>query len=126
MSDFRQGRLKRRALKAEMKTRLLFAALLVALLGCAVFAYLWIDRSVTLGYALQSVDSGSGAIRNLRRLLESSWGGLPESDVRAMLEAAAARYPDEIVLKEDGGVIWFDNTRFIFEEGKLKSVSRGE
>lgn len=106
-----------------MKTRLTYAALGVSLLGCLVFAYLWIDRSISLTYAIQSADAGGAATRSLQRLLESSWSGMPESEVLAMLQTAADRFPSEIIVKEQDGVIWFDDTRFGFEDGKLKSVT---
>lgn len=106
-----------------MKTKVMAAALVVSLLGCAVLAYLWIDRSVSLSYARQSADADSASIRRLERLLGMSWNGMAEKAVIEKLQAEAARHPAEnIVVKKEGDVIWFDETRFNFEQGKLKSV----
>ena len=106
-----------------MKTKLMAAALLVSLLGCVVLAYLWIDRSISLSYARQSADADSASTRRLERLLGGAWIGMPESAVLEKLQAEAARYPAEnIVVKKEVDVIWFDETRFNFEQGKLKSV----
>ncbi len=96
---------------------------MVLLLGCAVLAYLWIDRSISLSYARQSADSDSASTRRLERLLGTAWNGMPESVVLEKLQAEAARHPNEnIVVKKEADAIWFDETRFNFEQGKLKSV----
>lgn len=106
-----------------MKTKLMAAALMVSLLGCVVLAYLWIDRSISLSYARQSADADSAATRRLERLLGIAWKGMPESAVLEKLRAEAARDPAEnIVINKEADVIWFDETRFNFEQGKLKSV----
>ena len=106
-----------------MKKKVMAAALTVSLLGCAIFAYLWIDRSISLSYARQSADAESASIRKLERLLGVAWAGMTEDAVLKMLQAEAARHPAEnIVVKKERDVIWFDETRFNFEQGKLKSV----
>jgi hypothetical protein len=106
-----------------MKIKVMAAALMVSLLGCAVLAYLWIDRSISLSYARQSADTDSASKRRLERLLCVAWSGMSENAVLEKLEAEAARHPAEnIVVKKEGDVIWFDETKFNFEQGKLKSV----
>jgi HAMP domain-containing protein len=107
----------------RMKVTLTTVALIAALAGCAVFAYLWIDRSITLSYIKQSVDAGNASTRRLERLMGAAWAGMPESAVLEKLQAEAARHPNEnIVVKREDGVIWFDETRFNFEQGRLKSI----
>lgn len=50
---------------------------------------------------------------------------MSESAVLDKLQAEAARHPNEgIVVKKEDGVIWFDEIRFNFEQGRLKSVGR--
>lgn len=106
-----------------MKITLTTVALIASLVGCAVLAYLWIDRSITLSYVKQSVDAGDASTRRLERLLGGAWNGMSESAVLEKLQAEAARHPTEsIVVKKEDGVIWFDETRFNFEQGRLKSV----
>ena len=61
-------------------------------------------------------------VQGLERLLETEWRGMPESAVLEKLQAEAARHPDEIIVKKEAEVIWFEETRFNFEHGKLKSV----
>ena len=108
-----------------MKLTLSTGALIAALAGCTAFAYLWIDRSVTLSYVKQSADASEASIRSLERLLGAAWSGMSESAVLEKLQAEAARHPNEgIVVKKEDGVIWFDEIRFNFEQGRLKSVGR--
>lgn len=106
-----------------MKMTLTTGALIAALAGCTVFAYLWIDRSVTLSYVKQSADASDASIHRLERLLGIAWNGMSESAVLEKLQAEAARYPNEaIVVKKEDEVIWFDEIRFNFEQGRLKSI----
>jgi hypothetical protein len=106
-----------------MRIKVMAAALMASLLGCAVLAYLWIDRSISLSYARQSDDADIASTRRLERLLGVAWVGMTENAVLEKLQAEADRHPAEnIVVKKEGDVIWFDETRFNFEQGKLKSV----
>lgn len=108
-----------------MKVTWVTGALVAALAGCTTFAYLWIDRSLTLSYVKQSVDASDASIQSLERLLGAAWSGMSESAVLDKLQAEAARHPNEgIVVKKEDGVIWFDDIRFNFEQGRLKSVGR--
>ena len=104
--------------------RVMTVALIMSILGCAVFAYLWIDRSISLGYARHSADASSDSARRLERLLASAWSGMPESTVLENLQAEAARHPNEnIVVKKEAETIWFDEIEFNFEHGKLQNVN---
>ncbi|RZJ60489.1 MAG: hypothetical protein EON49_08285 [Acidovorax sp.] len=108
-----------------MKMTLTTGALIAALAGCTAFAYLWIDRSVTLSYVKQSADASHTSIHSLERLLGAAWSDMSESAVLEKLQAEAARYPNEgIVVKKEDGAIWFDEIRFNFEQGQLKNVGR--
>jgi hypothetical protein len=106
-----------------MKMKVVAIALIFSLLGCVVFAYLWIDRSISLSYARQGADADHAAVRRLELLLGVTWKGMPESAVLEKLQAEAARHPAEsIVVKKEADVIWFDETQFHFEQGRLKRV----
>lgn len=108
-----------------MKMTWTTGALIAALAGCIAFAYLWIDRSVTLSYVKQSADASDASIHSLERLLGAAWRGMSESAVLEKLQAEAARHPNGgIVVKKEDGVIWFDEIRFNFEQGRLTSVGR--
>ncbi len=104
-------------------TYLWMALLAAALLGCAVLAYLWVDRSISLSYARQSAETSDNSIRHLERLLEEEWRGMPEAKVLQKLQNAAARVPAEkVVIKNEEGIIWFDEVRFNLVHGQLNSI----
>jgi hypothetical protein len=106
-----------------MRPRLVTALLIVSLSGWIASTYFWIDRSISLSYARQSADADSASTRRLERLLEAAWSGRPEDAVFKELQAEAARHPaGEVVVKREADAIWFGETRFTFERGKLKSV----
>jgi hypothetical protein len=84
---------------------------------------LWIDRSITLSYVNQSVDAANASTRQLEWLLGSTWAGMSEKIVLEKLQAEVARHPNEnIVVKREENIIWFGETRFNFEQGRLKSL----
>ncbi|MCD9230636.1 Imm58 family immunity protein [Ralstonia pseudosolanacearum] len=88
-----------------------------------LFAYLWIDRSISLSYARQGEDTAIGTVRGLELILEHEWRGLPEPEVFHKLNAVAAQGAGaKIVVKKEGNIIWFDEVRFNFDEGRLKSI----
>ncbi|AQW32370.1 Imm58 family immunity protein [Ralstonia syzygii subsp. celebesensis] len=88
-----------------------------------LFAYLWIDRSISLSYARQGEDTAIETVRGLELVIEHEWRGLPESEVLQKLNAVAAQGAGaKIVVKKEGNVIWFDEVRFNLDEGRLKSI----
>lgn len=106
-------------------TYALVALLITAMLGCAVLAYLWIDRSITLSYTSQEVETSYDSMRHFEYLLQDEWRGMPEAQVLQKLQNAAARMPNaEIVIKKEEGAIWFDQVRFNIVHGQLNSVGR--
>lgn len=99
--------------------------LILAILACAELAYLWIDRSITLSYTSQEVETSYDSMRHLEYLLQEEWRGMPEAQVLQKLQNAAARMPNaEIVIKMEEGAIWFDQVRFNIVHGQLNSVGR--
>jgi hypothetical protein len=111
--------------KVGQLNALMAGGLALSLIGCAVFAYLWVDRSLSLSYMDSSQRSSAQGYAQLADLVGQEWAGLPESEVLKRLQAAAARHPQEsIVVKHDPseGVIWFGSTRFEFQSGRLQSV----
>lgn len=112
-------------MKMTRLTILLGFGFLVSLTGCAVLAYLLIDRSITLSYVTQSVDTCNTSMRHMKILLESEWSGMSEDKIFQKLKLVAARHPaDQIVIKKEEGVIWFDEIRFNFESNRLKKIGK--
>lgn len=106
-------------------TKIWAGTLVASLLACGIFAYLWIDRSVTLTY----VEAGNRSTEQARdlafALLAQEWSGLSEDEVLKRLNAEAARRPqDKILVKHEpiDHVIWFDSTRFEFQAGRLVKI----
>ncbi|MHA6833783.1 Imm58 family immunity protein [Ralstonia pseudosolanacearum] len=106
-----------KAMKAIIVMLALFASLSI------LFAYLWIDRSISLSYARQGEDVAIQTAHGLELVIEREWRGLPESEVLQKLNAVVAKGAGaKIVVKKEGDVIWFDEVRFNLEEGRLKSI----
>lgn len=111
--------------KTPLRMTLLVGALVASLLACGIFAYLWIDRSVTLTYA----EAGSRSTEQARdlafALLAHEWSGLSENEVLKRLNAETARRPqDRILVKHEplDHVIWFDSIRFEFQTDRLAKI----
>lgn len=108
-------------------TYILFALFITSLVACAVLAYLWIDRSISLSYLDQSYASANRSVNRLESLLEEDWHGLPESQVLQRLQKTAARMPaPQPIVKKEDAVIWFDEVRFNIEQGKLVSIGESK
>lgn len=104
-------------------TYILSACLVVSLIACAVFIYLWIDRSISLSYLDQSYTATNRSMNRLERLLEADWRGLPEEQVLQRLQKATTSLPvPQPIVKKEDGMIWFDEVRFNFTQGRLASI----
>lgn len=104
-------------------TMFLSLSLSASLICCAVLAYFWIDRSISLSYLRQSYETERSSVEDLQKLIASEWKGLPEGQVQRKLEQAAAKMPERrIVVKKEGSIIWFDQVPFNIEQGRLESV----
>ena len=104
-------------------TLVLSIVLTISLLACAVLAYLWLDRSISLSYMKQSYETERSSVESLQKLLALEWKDLPEGQLREKLESAVAKMPDRgVVVKKEESVIWFDQVAFNIKNGKLDSV----
>jgi hypothetical protein len=111
--------------KSRRSTMFMIAGLVILFVGCITFAYLWLDRSISISYLDSSNRTTEQAYLRISALLEREWANLSEQEVLARLEAEAKRYPrDEILVKRDTSenVIWFNNTRFEFKSGRLAKI----
>ncbi|MFJ1302394.1 Imm58 family immunity protein [Pseudomonadota bacterium AL_CKDN230030165-1A_HGKHYDSX7] len=109
-----------------MKTKILAIALALSLCACALFACLWIDRSITLAYASAGYDNDASMRRQLARLLEVAWLGMPEDEVLQKLQAASERLGTEhLYIEKKENVIWFNQIPLTFKDGRLVSVGSG-
>lgn len=71
-----------------------------------LFSYLWIDRSLSLGCAKQSISPCNAALQSLERLLSASWRGMPKQSLLEMLHEQVVAAPDALnYVKDDGDVI---------------------
>jgi hypothetical protein len=103
----------------------LAALLVVAVGGCVMLTYFWIDRSISLSYARQSVEIASRSTENLRIILENDLHGRSEVQVFQLLEKAARQQSNtKPIVKINGDVIWFDEERFNFKDGRLISIGK--
>ncbi|KAB0650448.1 hypothetical protein F7R23_24355 [Burkholderia diffusa] len=90
---------------------------------CAIFAYLLVDRSISLSYANQSLSESNAALNSIENLLGDAWKGMERDTLVKRLQAeAAARPADSILVKEEKNVIWFGDVRFNIENGFLKNI----
>ncbi|WP_354443014.1 Imm58 family immunity protein [Ottowia thiooxydans] len=104
---------------------ILTGALVVSLLACSMFAYLWIDRAASLTYAEAGNHSTEQARDLMFTLLIHEWAELSEEEVLGRLQAESARRPqDRILVKHEPleHLIWFDGVRFEFQGGELSRI----
>lgn len=101
----------------------LFAVIALLLVICVGLAYLLIDRAISLSYLDASYQTTQQSHNRVVSLLESEWRGMPEKEVLARLQAAAAKQPKEdILVKKEDETIWFDSVRFEFQSGRLVKI----
>lgn len=99
--------------------------LFLSLVGCVALAYLWIDRSISLSYANQSLETSINSTNRLEALLNSEWQGMPQDKVLQKLELEVKRHEvDKIIISKDieNSVIWFDEIPFYFKAGRLVQI----
>lgn len=109
--------------RRTMKSIISYSLIFILLALCATFAYMWVDRSISLSYANQSLSSSNAALNSIENLLGDSWKGMEKDTLVKRLQAeAAARPADSILVKEEKNVIWFGDVRFNIENGFLKNI----
>lgn len=112
--------------RCSLPVVLLSAGFALALVGCTVFAYRWIDTSITLSYLDSSYHSTLRDARLAQALLEREWSGMTKQELLEKLKAEATRRGDRAFIKTDeNGIVWFSDVGdigFEFEAGKLQKV----
>ncbi|RQR68216.1 hypothetical protein DIE11_35580 [Burkholderia sp. Bp9012] len=110
-------------IRRTMKSIIYHSIIFILLTLCAILAYLWVDRSISLSYANQSLSASNAALNSIENLLGDAWKGM-ESDtlVKRLQAEAAARPADSILVKEEKNAIWFGDVRFNIENGFLKNI----
>lgn len=97
--------------------------ILALILMSSLFAYLWIDRAVSLGYANQSLSQSNTSLQSLERLLGNSWRGMSKQALLEKLREEAEAQSDMFIYVEDeGDVVWFGEIRFNIKNGRLANV----
>lgn len=98
-------------------------ALAVSLILCAVVTYALIDRSISYSYLELSYETERKSVEALQKLIAVEWSNMPASQVQKKLERVAAMMPEQlIIVKKEDSIIWFDQTAFKINAGKLESV----
>ena len=107
----------------------LLIGLIMAVMGCVVLTFLWIDRSISYTYLSASLDATTENARLVNSLLESEWSGITEQELLEKLEKLKAEVErrkehESVVIdvNSEQGVIWFNEVRFEFESGRLKKI----
>lgn len=105
---------------------LLSIGLILAVIGCVVLAFLWIDRSISYTYLSASLDTTIENTRLVNSLLESEWSEITEQELLEKLrtEVIRRKWQESVVIDVDSeqGVIWLNEVKFEFESGKLKKI----
>ncbi|VWD21326.1 hypothetical protein BLA17378_06629 [Burkholderia aenigmatica] len=84
---------------------------------------MWVDRSISLSYANQSLSMSNAALNSIENLLGDTWKGMERDTLVKRLQAEAATRPaDSILVKDEKNVIWFGDVRFNIENGFLKNI----
>ena len=113
--------------RSKMTVPVLLIRLGIAIVACAVFAYMWIDSAMSYTYMEASQSSTAAAYDKLSYLLESEWAGLSERAVLEKVEAVArARNNEGIVIDANSteDVIWFGEVKLEFESGELRGIGK--
>jgi hypothetical protein len=109
--------------KQTLKIRLSLFLNILLLAGCLFFAYLWIDRSITLSYVDQPLSLAIQDERLLRSLLKMvSYGFSKEQIIVILKEEYNSRPNDKIVMQIGDDSIYYDGFEFIFKDDKLVDI----
>ncbi|MFO6296145.1 Imm58 family immunity protein [Rahnella selenatireducens] len=105
-------------------TAILTILLFLSLISCVCFAYLWIDRSITLSYSEKCVNNSTQTTNALEILLEKEWFGESTKSVleKVKTQLKSTQNENEIIKKDDGNVIWVGNIKLSFSNDRLIKV----
>lgn len=105
-------------------TAILSILLLLSLISCVCFAYLWVDRSITLSYSEKCVNNSTQKTNALEILLEKEWFGKSKKSVLEKVKTGlkTTEQENEIIQKDDGNIIWVDNMKISFSNDKLIKI----
>jgi len=109
-----------------IKKFIILIAFIFLLIACSWFAYLWIDRSITLSYTNQEFESCIKSENALASLLEQEWRGKKKSEVIKILQNEVDKDLNKksfLIIKNDGEEIWLNQIRFNFENDRLKNIN---
>jgi putative signal peptide protein len=99
----------------------IFSALLLIL--CFFFAYMWIDRSITLTYMELSFEEKVSSNERFARIILKEWKGKSTFDIEKRIQTIAKDISNnENLIKWEDDSLWFNNIQFIFEKDKLIGI----
>lgn len=109
------------------QSAVLVTSLVLAVLCSLVLTYLWVDRSISLGYSDDSIKALTASRHNLVELLKREWTGLSILEVTQKLNEYAKSSPDgsvHIKVETEGSppIVRLDDIEFEFANGRLKAV----
>lgn len=102
----------------------LLALLFLSIISGVCFAYLWVDRSITLSYSEKCVNNSTQTTNTLETLLEKEWFGESKKSVLEKVETGLkpTEQENEIIKKDDENVIWIGNIKISFSNDKLIKI----
>lgn len=96
----------------------------ITLLSNTVFAYLWIDRSISLSYMEASFITSNNENQHLLIILNDELKDKSTQEIIKKLETIITKYPNRnLFMKNEDDHVWFGDIKFEFKEGRLKEIS---
>lgn len=96
----------------------------ITLLSSIIFAYLWIDRSISLSYMEASFITSNNENQSLLIILNDELRGKSTQDIIKKLETIIIKHPNKnLFIKNEDDHVWFGDIKFEFKEGRLKEIS---
>ncbi|WP_312462015.1 Imm58 family immunity protein [Comamonas sp.] len=112
------------SLYKKISVLLILPILIAALLSSAIFAYLWIDRSISLSYMEASFITSENTNQHLLFMLNNELKGKSNQEITRKLEAIVIENPNKnLFIKSEDDHVWFGEIKFEFKHNRLKEIS---
>lgn len=102
----------------------LWSTIVALLVACGALGYLWIDRTISLSYLIESARATEQARDQAIALLANEWRGQGQDAVLKRLTEAKKISKEDVLLKRetDENIIWFGQLRFEFTGNRLSEI----
>ncbi len=95
----------------------------ILLTGNLISIYLLIDRSITLSYVRASADSTARSLEVLEIALSHEWKNKSKQEIMKELQEISDKNRNyQIIIKDDGEVVWLDEIPLKFSKGQLSEL----